>query len=77
MTDTTYHVTFLAYLDAVEAFIMIISTERWHIDFGDFLDDINGLQGGDQACASPIQVRPRPMEQPGYLQCIITEQVIS
>jgi hypothetical protein len=27
MTDTTYHVTFLAYLDAVEAFIMIISTE--------------------------------------------------
>jgi hypothetical protein len=31
MTDTTYHVTFFAYLDAVEAFIMIISTERWHI----------------------------------------------
>jgi hypothetical protein len=47
MTNTTYHVTFLAYLDAVEAFIMIISTERWHIDFGDFSDDINGLQGGD------------------------------
>jgi hypothetical protein len=28
MTDTTYHVTFFAYLDAVEAFIMISTGSR-------------------------------------------------